>query len=230
MPDIRPIDRLRLRLDDELAPGRIFHATVWGNPRAMSEALKTVKRDLSSGNETAPPSDVLKESLEAFAGAGRVANFTQLKHVCYGLNVTVEALGCRLIDNEPLLTQLLDLVEKRQAQPRQFRRCYQGLLNSYFLASDDTARGKNWAALRTFLDSWLDAIVSVSERSIGVPDWLGSLLSHRNLLGDEACNRYASELAQGRFEGLESACRQIGIPRESWVWQDGLLPVPWTPT
>jgi hypothetical protein len=98
MPHSGPLDALRVRLREQTAPHNIFPATVWGNPRAMTEVLKKIKRDL--GNEGADSINVdrVKLALEGFAKTKNVENFNQLKYLCHGLFLPVGGKTWCLID------------------------------------------------------------------------------------------------------------------------------------
>lgn len=225
MPDPGPLDALRARLRADLDPRQIFHAPVWGNPRAMSEALRAVRRDLGESEDDAPAKDVLQLSLRSFVDTKNVTNFTELKYVCYGVTVPIGDAGPRVIDRTPLFKKLLDLVQARETQPKQFRRCYQGLLSSYFgfdrADGAETAR-RNWESLREFLDDRLRPIRSSSERRGVVPEWLGHLDYHKNLLSEDPCSRYALGFVRGKTDELNAACAGLGIPSTSWVWDEAL--------
>lgn len=73
-------------------PQQIFHGTVWGNPRPMTEALRVLRTTLGGGGEGPPSVDMLEQALQMFVTTQRVANFTELKYVCYGVTVPIGQL------------------------------------------------------------------------------------------------------------------------------------------
>lgn len=214
------------RLLDAMAPAQIFRSPVWGNPRAMTEALRDVRRTFSGSDAGVPATDVLQRSLHRFSSTGKVASFTELKHVCYGITVPLDSSRWSLIDRPPLFDTLLNLVEQHSGQAKQYRRCYQGLLNGYFgfkkeVASDDGQAG--WTRLRGYLSEKLEPIVqATASRGLSV-DWLEALAAHRNLLSDDPCSRYADQLQQGDPGDLKSLCAALGIASTSWVWDEALM-------
>jgi len=227
MPDSKPLEVLRARLQNELAPSRIFRATVWGNPKAMTDSLRELKRDLGNSDGGPPSKDVLQASLQRFAATDEIGTFTELKYVCYGVTVPVGGNKWRVIDREPLFDKLLTLVQLKQAQPKQFRRCYQGLLSGYFgfdrHLPHEGAAPQNWVKLRGFLDKQLRPILLATTHRGVIPEWLPLLDTHRNLLAQDPCRKYADALARGLTDELKVVCAGLGIPSTSWVWEEALM-------
>ena len=227
MPHLRPLDALRDRLQAALDPRQIFHAPVWGDPKAMADALRQIKRDIGGSAEGQPHADVLKTSLNRFASAERVGNFTELKYVCFGVTVPVGEEQWRIIDRPPLFERLLQEVGKYERQPKQFRRCYQGLLSGYFgferYAANADGALPTWHRLRGYLGEKLDPILKVSSERAISPDWLLTLQEHRNLLTENPCSRYAEGFGRGDPTDLRDVCAGLGIEGASWVWQDALM-------
>ena len=228
MSHLRPLDALRDRLREVLAPRQIFHAPVWGDPQAMTEALRSIKRELGGNDGGLPETDLLQASLARFAKDGKANNFTQLKYVCHGVTVPIGKNQWRLIDHQPWLGRLLELVDgEAQKTPKKFRRCYQGLLGGYFgfdrHTEGNNAGSTNWQTLRGYLDKNLNPILQASSRRGTTPDWLLTLDAHRNLLTEDPCSRYADGLSRGDPAELKEVCTGLGIEESSWVWQDALM-------
>lgn len=221
------MSNLRARLMAAMDPQQTFQSTVWGNPRPMSETLRDLRKSLGSGAEGPPPADLLQQALQGFAKTQQVANFTELKYVCYGVTVPLGQGRWRIIDHPPLFDRLLGLVEERNGQPKQFRRCYQGLLNGYFgfdRHSQPSPEGStNWGRLRGYLGQKLDPILQTTVGRGVVPDWLSMLTQHQNLLTEDPCSRYARGLRNGSTEELKALCSALGIASTSWVWDEALM-------
>ena len=227
MPNPGPLDALRARLEAELNPRHISHAVEWGNPRVMTEALRSLKRDLGGTGDRPPTDDLLKSSLKKFFQTRQVTSFTELKYICYGLTVPAGKDRWQLINKPILFNELLGFVTGYEAQPRQFRRCYQGLLTGYFgfdrytnAAGDSVG---NWQHLRGYLNDRLLSMRKAAKARGTIPDWLQTLYDHKNLLTDDPCSRYAKGLTRGDATELQQACTGLGIAGSSWVWQDALM-------
>ena len=221
------MSNLRARLMAAMDPQQIFHGTVWGNPRPMTESLRDLRKSMGGSGEGPPPVDLLQQALQVFAKTQQVANFTELKYVCYGVTVPLWLGQCCVIDHPPLFDRLLGLVEERSGQPKQFRRCYQGLLNSYFGFDRHTQPSPegsmNWSRLRQYLGQRLEPVLQAAVGRGVVPDWLSTLSQHQNLLTEDPCSRYARGLRNGSTEELKALCSALGIASTSWVWEEALM-------
>ncbi|WP_165794518.1 EH signature domain-containing protein [Kinneretia aquatilis] len=210
-------------------PRLVFHAPVWGDPQVMSRALRDIRKDLVGAADAKPSADVMQAALARFYESQTLNNFTELKYVCYGVTVPIGKHQVRLIDRRPLFSQVLSAVEELEAQPKQFRRCYQGLLSAYFGFSDSSSGEEedagpgNWRRLRGFLGTKFDGVRKGARQRGEPPAWLELLGQHRNLLGEDPCAPYAGALANGDTSGLRAVCEGLGIPSSSWVWDDALM-------
>ncbi|MBL0395304.1 hypothetical protein JJ685_29500 [Ramlibacter monticola] len=206
---------------------RTFRAAVWGNPKVMTEALRSIRRDFGGSDAGPQDGDALQCTLQKFGQTRQVGSFTELKHVCYGLTVPVGEAEWRVIDRAPLFNELLGLVDRRQNQPKQFRRCYQGLLNGYFIFNrhvpQEGSAPRNWEKLQGFLHDRLAAVVKGAQKSGLTPEWVPQLDEHRNLLTRNACARYSDGLARGDTSEMKAVCSSLGIPSTSWVWEEALM-------
>lgn len=222
------LDALGARLRAEMTNRPRAQVQPWGAPQAMTQALKELRRVLGDGDAAMPSSDVMQSTLRRFEVTQEAKSFIELKYVCYGVTLPVGDSGWRIIDRPPLFEKLIGLVEAREGQPKQFRRCYQGLLSGYF-GSDrsadaaNAASATNWGRLRGFLDHKLDPLMATARQRAVVPGWLSTLGAHRNLLTSDPCTRYAKALARGDQAPLRQVCSDLGIPATSWVWEDALM-------
>lgn len=230
MPHFQPLnalDSLRNRLRSELDVHRAVHAIEWGNPRVMTEALKRIRHDLGGEGNDKPAADQLQAVLLRFARSRQVASFTELKYVCYGCTVPMVGGLWRVIDQRPLFDSMLDLVNQHTRRPKQFRRCYQGLLSGYFGFKRNLEEpgevDKRWVELRNYLSDQLELLLSASAKRGAAPEWLNALREHRNLLTSDPCSRYADALARDDQTELRRVCAGLGISSNSWVWEEALL-------
>lgn len=151
----QPIDVLRAGLRQAMSLRSTDTAQHWGNTKAMHEMLLSIQRDLGGQADTRPAEDQVKASLLQFHKTRALPSFNNLKYVCYGITVPIGIKQWRVIDDQPLFDSLLSEVRKRQTQAKQFRRCYQGLLESYFSfnrhGQGSNFTQTNWTGLKSFL-------------------------------------------------------------------------------
>lgn len=224
MSDFRSLNELEQLLKEQFDPRLILHGVTFGDSRVMSKILKEIKRDLG-GSEGRPSEEVLINAIRKFETKGDTDTFTELKYVCYGAETPVGPQKYRLIEDKETFELLLRAVEKRNS--KQLRRCFQGLLSSYFRfdpKSPTNQRGsENWAQLKSFLKKKLAPIYQSSKEREVIPDWLSTLYEHKNLLEENPCKRYAESLTRGSSEELKEVCEGLGIESSSWVWNEAFL-------
>ena len=224
MSNFRSLNELQHLLEEQFDPRLIFHGVTFGDHRVMSKILKEIKRDLGS-SEGRPSEDLLVKAIRKFEAKGDADTFTELKYVCYGAETPVGPKNYRIIEDKDTFEQLLRAVEKRNN--KQLRRCFQGLLSSYFRFDPGNPTNQlgseNWTHLKGFLKKKLSPIYkSSSERGI-IPDWLSTLYEHKNLLDANPCKRYADSLTKGITDELKEVCDGLGIESSSWVWNEAFL-------
>ena len=221
------LEALRSKLRSELDMSHATDAVAWGNPRAMTEALRQLRRDLGGSGDGRPADDHLQRALFRFVKETQASSFTDLKYVCYGVTVPVGRGFGRLIDRQQLFDTLLLQVNQYLPRPKQFRRCYQGLLSGYFgferNLEHPAEADQRWVGLRDYLAHQLVPLKEASEKRGQAPDWLRILHEHRNLLTADPCSRYAHGLVKDDQSELLQMSAGLGISRNSWVWEDAFL-------
>lgn len=233
MPDSRPLDELRHRLAHALTlPQPLQVPRGWSNEAAMVTARRKVQE--SFNGLSAPPSeDTILGAVQTFARQQQTAGFTHIKHLCYGLNLPTAPNAPLLIQSPQLFDHLLDQVDEQRREPRRFRRCYQALLQSYFVydraLGEDTLRSahqrngdRSFETLRVYLKDQLWLVAQPVGRQPAAT-WAVALAEHDNLLGTAPCDRYVDELGRGLTHSLQSVCTALGVSRQSWIWQEVIL-------
>lgn len=98
-----------------------------------------------------------------------------------------------------------------QAEPRKFRRCYQGLLKAYLRypgqQSGQAIGQKNWLSLREFLAQHC----KVLNQQKPVMEWAQALYEHRNLLADNPCKPYGKTMLAGDMSVVEELRADWGL-------------------
>lgn len=216
----RHLDQLRHQIRDSF--GESFRSPQWGAPVLMTQALRAVKAQFDSSNVSTDPRSIAT-ALLAFRKTRALTNFIDLKYACFGVSQRVGREGWSLIEDQVFLDLLLALVKDLKPSPRRLRKCYQGLMHSYFsypILDDEAAPGvDNWRHLRKFLADHLGLALSAEPQ----PTWLRALHEHRNLLADNPCDRYAPQLMNGDASELAAATEGVGLSGSSWVWQEAII-------
>jgi hypothetical protein len=216
----RHLDQLRQQIRNSF--GESFRSPQWGAPVLMTHALRAVKAQFDSSNVGADPRSIAT-TLLAFRKTRSLTNFIDLKYACFGVGQRVGREEWSLIEDQTFFDLLLGFVRDLKPWPRRLRKCYQGLMHSYFsypiLDKGAAKGGDNWLRLRKFLAEHLGLALSAEPQ----PTWLRALHEHRNLLADNPCDRYAPQLMNGDFSELVAATGGIGLSTSSWVWQEAII-------
>lgn len=216
----RHLDQLRLQLGN--AFGDSFRSPEWGAPVLMTQALKQVRAQFDSATVDVDERSIAK-TLLAFRQKHLFGSFVDLKYACFGVSQRVGRDEWSLIEDEFLFGLLLGFVKDLRPEPRRLRKCYQGLMHSYFsypiLDGGTTAGSGNWNRLKKFLADQLETALAATRP----PTWLRTLEDHNNLLTSKACERYAAALMKGDAGELVAAAEGIGISSNSWLWQEATI-------
>ena len=108
-----------------------------------------------------------------------------------------------------------------QDDPRWYRRCYQGLVFSYFTydvhATQTSADSKqNWIDLRDYLHEHVHGIV---DKKIN-PDWVNAARENQQLFGEHPCDPYAADVLSGNRQMVHHICEALGIAQASWFLRE----------
>lgn len=183
----------------------------------VHKLAKTLK--FGRGNEE--PKDLQIEAVKRFWNTGRIETLRDARLVAFGLAVTPFGDRRCLMEEKELFGFALNGIDSWQGTPRQFRKCYQGLVRSYF-DYDGVARktpeiGKvNWRKLRDYLNKHS---TTIRDSSLN-PDWVLCSISNVGLFSESPCTSYAKELAAGNNDHVNDIRQLLGISDSSWfTWE-----------
>lgn len=185
---------------------------------AMDKVLEQLTADAKAGAQTDIPKDVQIEAVRRFWHTKRLTSFRDARLVSFGLGLDAWEDGRCLLEDEALLRTALKEIEKWSDNPRKLRRCYQGLMHSYFeydgmAQSLDAPGHKNWLLLRTCLQQKIDFL---QDDQSFTPEWVDYALENSNLFTDNPAQAYGQELLQNNSERVDNIRQLIGITDTSW--------------
>lgn len=210
-----------LRLANLLARSQAAAAPDAPDPAPSTELLDALidrlSRRVSAGSAAREPVDLQCAAVERFWGTGRVETLRDARLLAFGLGLPAGPGGISLLDDKTRLEAVLLAADSWLDHPRWYRRCFQGLVWSYFNhpAADDESlpTAPNWLRLRDYLLARLSA----SRGGPADPDWLKTLDAHRGLFGPSPCAEFLPALLAGDRSGLDALCAQLGIGEGSWL-------------
>jgi hypothetical protein len=139
-----------------------------------------LEKRVRSGGSNYEPRDLQVEAVQKFWDARGFESLREARLVSFGLAVRPwNDRRCLMEEPERFGAALAGLFEW-ESSPRQFRKCYQGLVRSYFdydgLGRDVPAAGhRNWQHLQAYLGDKAKLI----RDSVVNPDWVGCALENK---------------------------------------------------
>ena len=162
--------------------------------------------------------DHIADALHAFEQNKYISSLHKARLICYGCTQPFGTPPQRLIENSKLFAILLEYVDRHYYRIRAFRKCYRGLLNSYFSydpdSADSLAEGRhNMEALQKFLDKRKDGLETTGYN----PEWIAALAAHHNLLGEDPCGSYQLTDIDENLAVFDDIRERLEIGDDSWI-------------
>lgn len=193
--------------------------TVFEPPQQLRSYTQALAVRYGAANSDLPRQDRMPSVLRKLLTSGQIDNGTDLRYACYGITQEVGPARQRVISTPVANTALLARVKSIAGDKRRLRRCYQGLLASYFSFdgrnAEEPARTE-WLKLRNFLRENLAGVASREP----IPEWLQLVRKHENLFGDSPCSPYSKQLLEGNTEEFDAVTNGLGILDQSWLVQE----------
>lgn len=218
---MNPIAAFRARLQHINAEA--LHSPI---PHLSDEMARTTQRlrseygDVSRG---AADQQGIATAVIGYVKSQQLNTYREVKYICFGVSSQYGTPLTRVIEHEILFPKLLKEVEFLLAEPRKFRRCYQGLLKAYFRYSgqqtDHVVGHKNWLTLREFLAAHCKAL----QQHKPVMEWTQALYQHRNLLAEEPCKPYGKAMLAGDMAIVDELKTRLGVDDDTWIMNELVL-------
>lgn len=189
--------------------------------------LARLKAQSRIGGRNYEPRDLQVEAVKRFWVNPRFESLRDARLVSFGLSLDVAGLtGNRkcIMEDPRLFNAALTGVDEWDQIPRQYRKCYQGLLRSYFdydgLGRSVPEVGKqNWSQLQQYLRSRAPYIVDTKTN----PDWVTCTGENPGLLTSTPCAAFAKVIALGREDHVRHVRELLGITDASWFTRELVL-------
>lgn len=168
--------------------------------------------------------DLVRKSVSRFWHELRFESLRDAQLVAHGLTLKPDATKACILEDRVRFRAVLDRhagVGQWLDSPRWFRRCYAGLVNSYFTydgrdPQKPTDGRKNWGDLRDYLWQHNARIVDPEFNM----DWVNVATQYRSLFTDDPCTQCAPAAMAGDTAEIDSLTNELGIGRNSWFhWQ-----------
>lgn len=200
-------------------------------PLPVDSTIDTVilqlERNTRSGTQAHVPEDLQQQAIRRFWETQRFENLKDARLVSFGMCVPSRTSGPCIMEDRKRFQAVLDCqtgVDQWLGEPRWYRRCYQGLVRSYFtydpnIKNAPTVGRKNWGDLRDYLH---DRTRNIVDKTLN-PDWVVTADRNRQLFSDDPCAPYAKAVLQGDTSTIDQLCEQLGVIKASWFLKELVL-------
>lgn len=218
------LDHLSRLLHGKLSAAEWPHRQLDG---LLDETIKKLETHNKSGANSSVPEDLLQAAVRKFWDTQCFETFRDARLVSFGMCVPSRDSGPCIMEDRQRFQAVLDRqtgVDQWVNEPRWYRRCYQGLVRSYFtydakLDQVPTVGKQNWADLREYLKERTRNIV---DRQVN-PDWVITAVENRKLFENEPCAPYAADVLSGDRSQIDLICEQLGVVKSSWFLRELIL-------
>ena len=193
----------------------------------LDSVIKSLQKHNRAGSGASVPTDLLYAAVRKFWEKPKFETLKDARLVSFGLCVPSSSSGPSIMEDRRRFLAVLDDstgVGQWGDEPRWYRRCYQGLMRSYFVYDTKVKQApevgkKNWGDLRDYLHGNIRNIVDQKNN----PDWVTLAVEYQQLFGDTPCSSYAADVLFGDMSTVDHICENLGILKSSWFHRELLL-------
>ena len=213
-----PLDELA----SMLSPGTAHVAKPFVVDHSIDKVLETIKTRAKTAGSNALPEDLQIAAVRRFWESQSVQSFRDAYQLSWALCVPHRVGGPCILEDRARFQKVINSVSSWESKPTAFRRCYQGLMKSYFTYDSTSAHPagrQNWTQLREFLHGRSQAV----KDSRSNPDWVVTAVGNKQLFSENPCEPYVDALLNGDNSAIDHLCEQLGIAHTSWFLRELVL-------
>lgn len=193
----------------------------------IDAVIAQLERYTRTGNGPVVPADLQHQAVRRFWETQRFENLRDARLVSFGMCIPSVPSGPCVMEDRKRFHAVLDSktgVDQWLGDPRWYRRCYQGLVRSYFTydAMRDAVPAigrQNWGDLRDYLN---DRTRNIVDQKVN-PQWVTTAVGNRQLFTEDPCAPYAQAVLAGDTSVVDSLCEQLGVIKASWFLRELVL-------
>jgi len=191
---------------------------------AIDAVLAEMKAKSKSRKDGQVVDDHLLDAVKRFWLSQEVESFRDAYMLSWGLCLPHQPHGPCVLEDRLRLQKVLDGVDGWSEKPSAYRRCYQGLVKSYFtydaLSENSPRVGRsNWRLLRDYL---YERNGLIKDKVLN-PEWVDTAVGNLQIFGDRPCEPYVDSLLRGDSGAIDHLCEQLGINKASWFLRELVL-------
>ncbi|MDO9479796.1 MAG: EH signature domain-containing protein [Hydrogenophaga sp.] len=193
----------------------------------IDDVISRLKGYVQGSGQPHVHTDHVYQAVLQFWESLRFDNLRDARLISFGMCTPIQPSGSCIMEDRQRFLAVLDMnsgVDQWISTPRSYRRCYQGLVRSYFtydsqIETASTVGRQNWKQLRDYLSEHSHYI----NDKINNPGWVIEALKNQQLFSEEPCAQYAKELLSGDSTLVDHMCEQLGIIKASWFMRELIL-------
>lgn len=186
----------------------------------IDDVISRLKGYVQGSGQSHVHKDHVYQAVLQFWESLRFDNLKDARLISFGMCTPIQPSGPCIMEDRHRFLAVLDMnsgVDQWINTPRSYRRCYQGLVRSYFtydsqIETASTVGRQNWKQLRDYLSEHSRYINDKTNN----PGWVIEALENQQLFSEEPCAQYAKELLSGDSTLVDHMCEQLGIIKASW--------------
>lgn len=184
----------------------------------FDDALDALRARSKSMGGSAISSDARVNAVKAFWESKRITTFKDARLVAFSLALPIGSSGESILDNVSLFDSAIRSVDGWRSKPHLFRRCYHGLVSSYFdydcpKAISSRSGPRNWITLRDYLGAHIEDL-SANEQSC--PEWVLAVREFPEIFTAEPFSKLSDVALNGEHLRLSELKHQLLIGDSSW--------------
>lgn len=205
------------KLASLLLPGTQQGALVMTPTHRIDAVIVELQSRARAGRSPRFSEDHQLDAVRRFWQSQEVSSFRDAYLLSWGLCLPHRSDGECVLDNRPRLERVLAGADDWTKKPTAYRRCYQGLVRSYFSyapaqSSEKGNRIDNWRYLREYLLERNDCIKDTR----AAPDWVHTAIENRRIFTNEPYEPYVDALLWGDSSVVDVLCEHLHIGKASW--------------
>ena len=191
-----------------------------GNSSVMEKSVENIRKRVGEV-QGKPATDRIQDALTiAFTKGPKIAIQSHLRYICWGLTEIWGDTNRCILNEQKLFTITINEIQNLKSSEIPIS-AWRGLLTAYFGYDDKKySESKNWLALRSMI---LIFIEEIKNKNKFKPKWVEIIEEHKNLLGNDPCERYSSSILEGNEQVLIPLREELKIPNRSWFWSQLFL-------
>lgn len=194
---------------------------------SLDDIIVQLEEHTKLGASTLVPEDLQQQAVRQFWENQRFDNLKDARLVSFGMCIPNRPAGPCIMEDRQRFLAVLDKqtgVDQWLNEPLWYRRCYQGLLRSYFTydAKGEDAHligRQNWCDLRDYLSDRTQNIIDKRSN----PEWVTTTIDNRKIFSENPCAPYAAAVFNGDKSKLDYIREQLGIIDASWFLRELVL-------